>query len=83
MNLISKNCEVRRIGRSYTSGAAKYGCVPNKPMVPTALDQFADYSPARSRRHIGRPLGSLEERRIGQRANLRELRNSRMGVQIP
>jgi len=45
--------------------------IPNKPMVPTALNQPEERSPDTWRRHIGRPLGSSEsdERRPAKSTN--------------
>ncbi len=39
--------------------------VPNKPVLPTARPSPNHYAPGSLRRHIGQPLGSLEERRGG------------------
>jgi hypothetical protein len=41
--------------------------VSNKPVLPTATTSRNNYAPGPLRRQTGQPLGSLEEKRVGQR----------------
>jgi hypothetical protein len=42
-------------------------------MVPTAHDQLTEYSPARSRRHIGQPLGRRRQAALETRSSSRDV----------
>lgn len=53
--------------------------MPNKPMVPIATIQLAEHPPTSPRRHIGEPLGSLEERGAETGNSCRRTRRNKFG----